>query len=293
MSRIESDSMSGEAPISDLSSLPDASDHLQSPVSQASMQGEIGTMAQDDMVVDTMQHTAEDSQQSQQPLADGALLSMQLDFFPENLMFASGSAFPMTPMSAYGLGGGIPDFYFGNDAPASTMFFNPGPQSINGESSVSPFGFNQPFVDNSNSQTSCMADDEDALIAEYVPHVPGIDESTRNHIINMLDDGLVPRQAGHITEAFPSLRHLDAYVQLYFEHFHQRWPVLHVQTFKMSPETWQLAFSVAYVGCQFSEASQKSKHLSLFQGLSLQVLNKTVRIYLLYDYEASLTAAIE
>jgi hypothetical protein len=240
------------------------------------MQEEITITASEDMVVEPMQHTAADFQRTSQPAADGTLLSMQLDLFPETLMFPSGLSFSMTPMSAYGLGGGIPDFYFGNDVPASTIFLHSGQGAIDSDSSASPYGFDPPFVGGSNNQDYSMADDEDALIAEYVPHVPGVEEDTRNHMINMLDYGMAQKQVGHVAEGFPSLRHLDTYVQLYFEHFHRRWPILHMPTFKMSPETWQLVFSVAYIGCQFSEASQKSKHLSLFHRLSLQVLHKAV-----------------
>ncbi|KAF2650005.1 hypothetical protein K491DRAFT_156432 [Lophiostoma macrostomum CBS 122681] len=268
------DLISDEAPASDHCELPDAPGPLQSPVSQPSVQEEAMTTAPEDTVIEPMQHAAVGFPQSSQPDADGSLLSLQLELFPENLMFSSISSFPTTPMSAYGLGGGIPDFYFGDNPPASATFLIPEQGTIDSESSASRFGFAHHSADNSNRRDYCMADDEDALVAEYVPHVPVVDDETRNHLINMLNAGMPQSEAGHIAEAFPSLQYLDAYVQLYFEHFHRRWPVLHVPTFKPSLETWHLVFCVAFIGCQFSEASQKSQHLSLFYHLSPQILNK-------------------
>jgi hypothetical protein len=289
MSESAHDLVSDEALARNLCDLPDAPNPLQSPVSQSTMQEEIMTTTPEDMVVEPMQHTALRFPHSPQPVPDGSLLSLQLDLFSEASMFSSGSSFSMTPMSVYGLGGGIPDFYFGNDGPASTTFLMPEQGTIGSESSASLSGIGHPSVDSSSSQDYCIADDEDALVAEYVPHVPGVDERTRDHMINMLNAGMPQPEASHMAEAFPSLQYLDAYVQLFFEHFHRRWPVLHVPTFKMSPEMWQLVFSVAFIGCQFSEASQKHKHLRLFCQLSPQILNKTVGNSFPCDYDAILT----
>jgi hypothetical protein len=257
---------------------------------QSSMQEEIMTTMPEDMVVESMQHSAIGFPPSSQPVADGSLLNLPLESFSDTLMFSSGSSFPMTPMSAYGRGG-MPEFYFGNDALTSTTYLMPDHGAIGGESLPSPFELGRPSVNSSNRQDHCEADDEDILVAEYVPHVTHIDEGTRNHMMNMLSAGMPQPEVCHISEVFPSLRYLDAYVQLYFEHFHRRFPVLHKPTFQMSPETWQLVFSVAFIGCQFSDVSQKPKHLSLFHQLSPQIISKAVGLSRLDHYDALLTTS--
>ncbi|OAL42842.1 hypothetical protein IQ07DRAFT_686151 [Pyrenochaeta sp. DS3sAY3a] len=266
------DLVSGEATVSELCDLSAAPGHPQSPGSISPIQEESMAAVPEDIVVEPMQHTAMGFSPSSQPVADASLLNLQLESFSETFMFSSGSSFPVTPMPAYGLGG-ISDFYFGNDALTSTTFLMPEQGTIGSDSLACPFELGLPSKNSTNRREYCMADDEDILSAEYVPHVPRIDGATRNHMVNMLNYSIPQPEASHIAEAFPSLRYLDAYVQLYFEHFHRRWPVLHVPTFQMSPQTWQLAFSVAFIGCQFSEANQKSKHLKLFYQLSPRVLN--------------------
>ncbi|RBA20529.1 hypothetical protein FPRO05_07976 [Fusarium proliferatum] len=92
------------------------------------------------------------------------------------------------------------------------------------------------------------AEEEDILIAENIPHVPPLTEETRVYMIQAIQARLPQHEAQGLDVNFPSLRHLDTYMQLYFEHFHQRMPLLHVPTFKASPETWQLVLGVVCFG---------------------------------------------
>jgi hypothetical protein len=120
------------------------------------------------------------------------------------------------------------------------------------------------------------AEEDDILLAEYVPHVPPLGIETRAHVINMLKIELRSTQIEDLDKKFPSLRHLDTYVQLYFEHFHPRMPILHVPTFRTSPKAWLLVLAVVCIGCDYSKAGLKTDHRKLLQSLAQQVLRTDV-----------------
>ena len=119
------------------------------------------------------------------------------------------------------------------------------------------------------------AEEDDILVAEYVPHVPPLGIETRAHIINMLKVELLPSQNENLNK-FPSLRYLDTYMQLYFEHFHPRMPILHVPTFRTSPKVWLLVLAVVCIGCDYSKADLKTDHRRLLQSLAQHVLRTDV-----------------
>jgi hypothetical protein len=120
------------------------------------------------------------------------------------------------------------------------------------------------------------AEEDDILVAEYIPHVPPLGIETRAHIINMLKIELLHSQTEDLDSKFPTLRHLDTYVQLYFEHFHPRMPILHVPTFRTSPKAWLLVLAVVCIGCDYSKASLKSEHRRLLQSIAQRVLKTDV-----------------
>jgi hypothetical protein len=122
------------------------------------------------------------------------------------------------------------------------------------------------------------AAEEDILVAEYIPHVPPLGIEMRDHILNMLKNELPSVQAEDVDRRFPSLRHLDTYVQLYFEHFHHRMPILHVPTFRTSSKVWLLLLAIVCLGCDYSKASLKSDHRELLQFLARQILKADVRL---------------
>jgi len=123
---------------------------------------------------------------------------------------------------------------------------------------------------------SMTAEEDDILVAEYIPHVPPLGLDTRAHIVQMLKIVLRPSQTTDLDRTFPTLRYLDTYVQLYFEHFHPRMPILHVPTFCTSPKTWLLVLAVMCIGCDYSKASLKSEHRRLLQSLAQQVMKTDV-----------------
>ena len=120
------------------------------------------------------------------------------------------------------------------------------------------------------------AAEEDILVAEYIPHVPPLGIEMRDHIVNMLKNELPSLQAEDLDRRFPTPRHLDTYVQLFFEHFHHRMPILHVPTFRTSSKVWLLVLAIVCIGCDYSKASLKSDHRELLQFLARQILKADV-----------------
>lgn len=120
------------------------------------------------------------------------------------------------------------------------------------------------------------AEEEDILVAEYVPYVPPLGIEMRDHIVSMLKNELQPAQVDDLDGRFPTSRYLDTYMQLYFEHFHHRMPILHVPTFRTSPKVWLLVLAVVCVGCDYSKASLKSDHRAHLQFLARQILKTDV-----------------
>jgi hypothetical protein len=122
------------------------------------------------------------------------------------------------------------------------------------------------------------AEEEDILVAEYVPHVPPLGIEMRAHIVNMLKNELQSAQAEDLDRRFPTSRHLDTYVQLYFEHFHHRMPILHVPTFRTSSKVWLLVLAIVCIGCDYSKASLKSDHRGYLQTIARQMLKTDVSL---------------
>ncbi|TVY63357.1 Zinc finger protein 444 [Fusarium oxysporum f. sp. cubense] len=121
------------------------------------------------------------------------------------------------------------------------------------------------------------AEDDDILIAENIPHVPPVTEETRVYMIQAIQARLPQHEAQGLDANFPSLRHLDTYMQLYFEHFHPRMPLLHVPTFQASPETWQLVLSVVCLGSRYSQAHHHHDHVLLLQRVAQHMVKRDVR----------------
>jgi hypothetical protein len=92
----------------------------------------------------------------------------------------------------------------------------------------------------------------------------------------MLKKELQSAQVEDLDRRFPTPRHLDTYVQLYFEHFHHRMPILHVPTFRTLPKVWLLVLAIVCVGCDYSKASLKSEHRKHLQCLAWQILKTDV-----------------
>ncbi|KAK5633898.1 hypothetical protein RRF57_009612 [Xylaria bambusicola] len=126
-------------------------------------------------------------------------------------------------------------------------------------------------------QDHLTAEEEDILIAENIPHIPPLTAETRAYMIQAIQEGLSQNDAQELDASFPSLRHLDTYMQLYFEHFHPRMPLLHVPTFQASPETWQLVLSIVCLGSRYSQAHHHQDHVLLLQRLAQNMLRRELR----------------
>ncbi|PTD04170.1 hypothetical protein FCULG_00000038 [Fusarium culmorum] len=114
------------------------------------------------------------------------------------------------------------------------------------------------------------AEEQDILIAENIPHVSPLTSATRKHMIQAIKEaGLPHNEAQGLDANFPCLRHLDTYMQLYFEHFHPRMPFLHVPTFQASPENWQLILSILREITSVDLLISAQSHLLFHQSLWL------------------------
>ncbi|PNP76578.1 hypothetical protein FNYG_09997 [Fusarium nygamai] len=124
------------------------------------------------------------------------------------------------------------------------------------------------------------ADEEDILIAENIPHVPPVTEETRVYMIQAVKARLPQQEVQGLDAKFPSLRHLDTYMQLYLEELHPRMPLLHVPSLHTSPETWQLVLGVICLGSRYSQAHHHHDHVLLLQRVAQHMVMVDVSIML-------------
>ena len=128
------------------------------------------------------------------------------------------------------------------------------------------------------------SDEEDVLISEHVQHVAAVPPETHARILQFVHKSLPSSEAARCVADFPSLRHLDLYLQLYFEHLHPRMPFLHIPTFDVDTSAWHLVLAAAAIGSQYSTASQSQKHLALFHRLGHYIISNDVSIFYKVSY---------
>ena len=219
----------------------------------------------------SMQHDSSEQTAAVPPAAD--VFSTQLDYgLPwDDFLVSPQFLFPFSPPQSLGTGdlenhcSGLQQEYANHAHNLDTTISN----EIRPVEAFQEFGTLTP-------------EEEDLLVAEYVPHVPPLGTEMRAHIIHMLKAELQPAQTEDLGASFPTSRHLDSYMQLYFEHFHPRMPVLHVPTFRTSPKAWLLVLAIVCVGCDYSKASLKSEHRRLLQSLAQQLLKTDVSLGNIY-----------
>ncbi|KAI8220329.1 hypothetical protein K4K54_008668 [Colletotrichum sp. SAR 10_86] len=173
-----------------------------------------------------------------QPITSQSYVSDQLSLEPDLLWDAlltpAQFLFPFSPVPSLGPGTST-DFCFGDTALAAVG------QSADDQSVQNSFGAKATprvgveAVDVFNVPDNLTAEEEDILIAEHIPHVPPMTAETRAYMIQAIKARLPQHEAQGLDANFPSLRHLDTYMQLYFEHFHQ--PDAH---WSSSYEQWHL-----------------------------------------------------
>ncbi|KAJ6016351.1 hypothetical protein N7540_010942 [Penicillium herquei] len=130
------------------------------------------------------------------------------------------------------------------------------------------------------SVDSLTQDDRDILISEDYGHVPKPSLSTYEQICAHYAE-LSRSTPEAVLPAPNSLDILHVCTQLYFEHFHPQFPVLHQPSFQPRSSSWLLYIAVAAVGSQYSQLSGRNKIFS--------DLVKVIRVSLLRKLASSLS----
>lgn len=85
---------------------------------------------------------------------------------------------------------------------------------------------------------------------------------------------------------------MNAYLQLYFEHFSPQMPFIHAPTFEPDSATELLLIAIANIGCQYS----RSRHRHAYRNLFMQVLSSSMQqqvslvlVPILVDYSLMLS----
>lgn len=117
-------------------------------------------------------------------------------------------------------------------------------------------------------------DDVDTLAAEDFGHRCTLSNESFVRVQYFLRGQLKPCQdSSESCQGIPSKAAMNAFFQLYFEHFALQLPFIHASTFEPDNATELLLIAVANVGCHYS----RSRHRRLYRSLFMQVLRDTIR----------------
>lgn len=123
-------------------------------------------------------------------------------------------------------------------------------------------------------ETSLTEEDRDILISEDYGHVPRPSVLVYEIICGFYKELSQLSPDGPLPSLY-SLEILHVCTQLYFEHFHQKFPILHQGTFEARGSSWFLYLAVAAVGSQYSRLSFRDKISSnLVKAIRLFLLQK-------------------
>lgn len=114
-------------------------------------------------------------------------------------------------------------------------------------------------------------DDIDALAAEDFGHPCRLSAESFQKIRRFLREKRKPCQ--HSERGMPSISAIDAFIQLYFEHFAPQLPFIHAPTFEPDDVTELLVIAVANIGCHYS----RSRHRHLYRGVFMEVLGNSIK----------------
>lgn len=114
--------------------------------------------------------------------------------------------------------------------------------------------------------------------AESFDHVEPLSLHTYDEIKRCLKRCDVDQQHFHRfkTAILPPIEAFDCFVQLYFEHFHPIFPILHKPTFDPSKAPWQLVLAVATTGSRYSRLSAGGKCATALQELLRRAIANTI-----------------
>lgn len=126
-------------------------------------------------------------------------------------------------------------------------------------------------------------DEDDILTAENFYHVPTMPDGTYVRIHQYLQSAVCDGDpASSLADHLPSSSHLNVYVQLYFEFFDPRIPILHKSTFIANKRDWLLILAVAAVGCLYSASDKRASHMAIFERAAWCILASDVSIDVLH-----------
>jgi hypothetical protein len=129
--------------------------------------------------------------------------------------------------------------------------------------------------------------DVESWRAEDYHHVPPLTQDIYEMMVsyftrlNADNEFYVPFTA----QSFPSMNHINIFIQVYFEEFHPVFPFLHKATFVPHRGDWLLAVAVAAVGCIFSRTLRSEQtfydlHEFLRRAIHLRVSSWSLFLWL-------------
>lgn len=117
-------------------------------------------------------------------------------------------------------------------------------------------------------------DDIDAIAAEDFGHPCNLATETFQRVRRFLREQMKPCQdSSRLCQGLPSILAMNAFLQLYFEHFAPQLPFIHAPTFEPDNATELLLIAVANIGCHYS----RSRHRLLYRSLFMQVLGESIQ----------------
>jgi Fungal specific transcription factor domain/Fungal Zn(2)-Cys(6) binuclear cluster domain len=156
-------------------------------------------------------------------------------------------------------------------------------QSENSETQW-PTYWNPTYTDNDVEFPDMSSVPVDIVEAESYGHVDSINETTYHTISQYLLD-ILPKRP-HFRKFknanLPKLKVFDCFIQLYFEHFHPTFPMMHKPTFKPASEHWLLSLATAAIGCQYSKVPQANMYAVALQELLRRAIFDSVRNHQLH-----------
>lgn len=124
------------------------------------------------------------------------------------------------------------------------------------------------------AENALTEEDQDILISEDYGHVPKPSILMYEMICDFYKEVSQSSPEAPILSLY-SLDILHVCTQLYFEHFHRKFPILHQGTFEARSSSWLLYLAVAAVGSQYSRLSFRTKISSdLIKAIRLSLLRK-------------------
>lgn len=129
-------------------------------------------------------------------------------------------------------------------------------------------------------ETALTEDDCDILISEDHRHVPKPSVLVYERICALYAEVSQSSPEASLPRLY-SLDILHVCTQLYFEHFHPGFPILHKGTFEARPSSWLLYLAVSALGSQYSRLSIRNTIFSdLVKAIRLSLLRTVSVIYI-------------